>query len=231
MDAPARFRQTGAHSSHGFANVRFSILLSVFLLLGATSAALAGPGTYTGRAPVNSQSDDERAAALKTALANVIIEQSGDGGALARPDVASAVGKAERYVLQYTYRRNAGAEGAAMVLEAQFDAEAVDRMLSELRLGTYANAPVVPDTPTEVNVWIGGIRNADDYARVLGYLARSNFVREARPVQAQEDRLRVNLSLSTDLVHFLDAVGMERVLTVVGPATPDAADAVLALAQ
>ena len=214
--------------------MRLSILLSVLLLvLVAPATAQAGPSTYTGQAPVNSQSDDERAAALKTALANVVIEQSGDSSALARSDVASAVGKAERYVLQYTYRRNEGAgDGAAMMLVAQFDAEAVDRMLSELRLGTYANAPVAPDMPTEASVWIGGIRNADDYARVLGYLARSNFVREARPVQAQEDRLRVNLSLGTDLVHFLDAVGMERVLTVVGSATPDAgADAVLALAQ
>ncbi len=214
--------------------MRSSFLLSIFLLaLLAPLAALAGPSTYTGLAPVNSQSDDERAAALKTALAKVVIEQSGDSSVLARPDVASAVGNAERYVLQYTYRRNAeGGDGAAMVLEAQFDAVAVDRMLSELRLGVYANAPVMPDTPTEASVWIGGIRNADDYARVLGYLARSNFVREARPVQAQDDRLRVNLSLGTDLVHFLDAVGMERVLTVVGSATPDTgADAVLALAQ
>ncbi len=233
MDVPARFRQTGVHPRHGFANVRFSSLLSVLLLLVASPGAVAAPGTYTGLAPVNSQSDQERTAALKTALANVIIEQSGDSSALARPDVARAVGEAERYVLQYTYRRNSGVDAATpMVLEAHFDAAAVDRMLGELRLGSYANMPMVPDTPTEASVWIGGIRNTDDYARVIGYLARSNFVREARPVQAQQDRLRVNLSLSTDLVHFLDAVGMERVLAVIGSATPDAgADAVLALAQ
>ena len=214
--------------------MRFPILLSVlFLILFAPAAALAGPGTYTGQAPVNSQSDEERAAALKTALANVIIEQCGDSSVLARSDVASAVGRAERYVLQYTYRRNAGAEdGAAMTLVAQFDAEAVDRMLRELRLGIYANAAVVPETPTEATVWIGGIRDAADYARVLGYLARSNFVREARTTQAQGDGIRVSLSLGTDLVHFLDAVGMERVLSVVDSATPVAgADAVLALAR
>ena len=94
--------------------MRFLLLLRALclvLVLSAPSAYAAAPTTYTGEAPVNSQSDEDRAAALKTALANVVMTRTGDPGVLARADVASAVGQAERYVLQYQYRDNpAGAE-------------------------------------------------------------------------------------------------------------------------
>jgi hypothetical protein len=190
-------------------------------------ACLAGPSSYTGTAPVNSQSDDERAGALKSALANVVIEQTGDSGVIARPDVAKAVEKAERYVLQYSYRRNTGGD-SAMTLIAQFDSAAVDQMLQRLGLGALANQPVMPETPTEATVWIGDIRNADDYAKVIGYLGKSNFVRGAQPLQASADGILVHLSLSTDLPHFLEAVGMERTLAGAS-AHADGADAALVL--
>ena len=48
------------------------------MLLAAPLCIAAAPATYTGTAPVNSQSDADRAGALKTALANVVIEQTGD---------------------------------------------------------------------------------------------------------------------------------------------------------
>ena len=95
--------------------VRLSRLLPLFLLVFATvfaQPAPAAPTAYTGSAPVNSQNDDERAAALKTALANVVIEQTGDAGILARADVAKAVAQADRYVLQYSYR---GSDGARLL--------------------------------------------------------------------------------------------------------------------
>lgn len=195
----------------------------------APLASLAGPATYSGTAPVNSQSDDERAGALKTALAHVVIEQAGDSSVIARPDVAKAIEKAERYLLQYSYRRNDGGD-APMTLVVQFDASAVDQMLQRLGLGPLANVPLAPDTPTEATLWIGDIRNADDYAHVIGYLGKSNFVKAAQPMQATADGILVRVSLSTDLAHFLDAVGMERTLAA-STAHADGADAALVLAH
>lgn len=202
--------------------------------LSAPSAAVAAPGGYTGEAPVNSQSEEERSQALKTALANVVIAQSGDSGALARSDVAKAIGQAERYVLQYQYRRNpgnGGDGGARMTLVAQFDSTAVDQLLRKLGLGAGDDPAAQADTTSEATVWVDGIHTADDYARVIGYFGKNNFVRSAQPTAARGDGLLLRLSLSTDLGHFLEAVGMERTLSVVQPATPTAGvDATLALA-
>ena len=216
--------------------VRNLLARSAFGLVLALLAPLAwaaGPATYSGSAPVNSQSDDDRVGALQTALANVVIAQTGDSGVMARPDVAKAVGQAERYVLQYQYKPNSAADGTArMNLVAQFDSVAVDKMLSRLGLGASRDdQAALSETPSEATVWIGGIRDANDYARVLGYLAKNNFVRSAQPVQAHADGILVKLSLATDLAHFLDAVGMERTLGVDGTAAHvDGVDATLVLA-
>lgn len=216
--------------------VRTLLVRSVFALVLALLAPLASaltPATYTGTAPVNSQSDADRAGALQTALANVVIAQTGDSSVIARPDVAKAVGQAERYVLQYQYKHNSGADDAAkMTLVAQFDSVAVDKMLSRLGIGNGSeDKAALSETPSEAAVWIGGIQNANDYTRVIGYLAKSNFVRGAQPMRAHADGILVKLSLATDLAHFLDAVGMERTLRVNAAAPPvDGVDATLALA-
>ncbi len=207
--------------------------LILLLALLMPLAAPAAPATYTGGAPVNSQSDPERTEALKTALANIVIEQTGDSSVLARGDVAQAVGRAERYVLQYTYRPNHDpAAPAPLTLVAQFDAAAVDRMLSSLGFGTAAQQALAPAPPSEATVWIGGIDSADQYAQVMGYLVRSNFVKEALPTAARRDGILVRLSLSTDLPHSVEAIDMERTLAA-APAPPPigGADAVLALAR
>lgn len=206
---------------------------ALFILALAPLAVRAAPPTYTGEAPVNSQSDDERAEALKIALANVVIEQSGDSGALARSDVASAVAKADRYVLQFRYKSNPNAAdgaGPRWILVAEFDSTAVDEMLQRLGFGTAAGTAPVEATPSEATVWVGGIRSAEDFARVMAYLGKSNLVRSAQPVRARGDGMLVKLSLATDVKHFLDAVALERTLSVVNGSPPvDGVDATLAL--
>jgi len=194
----------------------------------------AAPPTYTGEAPVDSQSDDDRVEALKIALANVIIDQTGDAGVLSRSDVAAQLARADRYMLQFKYRQNPGAADTGapkLTLTVEFDAAAVDKMLQALGLASagVAGAPI-DATPADVTVWIGGIRSADDYVRVIGYLAKSNLVKSTQPRQARGDGMLVRLSLATDLKHFLDAVSMERQLSVVNGSPPvDGIDATLAL--
>lgn len=188
-------------------------------------AALAAPGSYTGEAPVNSQSDEDRAVALKAALANVVVTQTGDSAAPARPDVAKAIEQAERYVLQYQYRR--GSDASKFVLVAQFDSAAVDKLLRRTG-GTGTEAEAV-DAPAEATVWIGGINDANDYARVIAYLARNNFVRSAQPIEARGDGVLVRLSLASGLARFVEAAEMERVLGAKAGVRVDGADAALAL--
>ena len=212
----------------------FVALVAVAFALLASPVLRAAPPTYTGEAPVDSQSDDDRLEALKIALANVIIDQTGDAGVLSRSDVAAQLAKADRYMLQFKDRQNPGAADTGapkMILIVEFDANAIDKMLQGLGLASagVAGAPI-DATPTDVTVWIGGIRSADDYARVIGYLAKSNLVKSAQPKQARGDGMLVKLSLATDLKHFLDAVAMERQLSVVNGSPPvDGIDATLAL--
>jgi hypothetical protein len=210
------------------------LVFAMLLVALPPAGALAGPATYTGEAPVNSQSDEERASALKTALANVVIEQTGDAGVLARSDVAAAVSKAERYVLQFRYKQSAVAadgSGSRLILVAEFDSTAIDEMLQRLGLvESAAGTAPIDATPSEATVWIGGIHSAEDYARVISYLGKNNLVHGAQPSQARGDGMLVKLALATDLKHFLDAVGMERTLSVVNGSPPvDGVDATLAL--
>jgi len=211
------------------------VALFAFAFVAFASPPLrAAPPTYTAEAPVDSQSDDARLEALKIALANVIIDQTGDAGVLSRSDVAAQLAKADRYMLQFKYRQNAGAADTGaprLTLIAEVDAAAVDKMLQSLNLQSagVAGAPI-DATPTDVSVWICGVRSADDYARVIGYFARSNLVKSTQPKQARGEGMLVKLSLATDLKHFLDAVTIERQLSVVNGSPPvDGIDATLAL--
>jgi hypothetical protein len=212
----------------------FVALLAAALALLAAPTLRAAPSTYTGEAPVDSQSDDDRLEALKSALANVIIDQVGDAGVLSRPEVAAALAKADRYMLQFRYKQNPGAADTGaprLTLIAEFDAAAVDKMLQGLGLMSagVAGAPI-DATPAEITVWIGGIRSADDYARVIGYFAKSNLVKSTQPKQARGDGMLVRLSLARYLKHFLDAMSIELQLWVFNGAPPvDGIDATLAL--
>lgn len=210
------------------------VLVAFALAIFAAMPLGAAPQTYTGEAPVDSQSDDDRLEAMKIALANVVIDQTGDSGALSRSDVAAAVAKADRYALQFRYKQNPGAADSGapkLTLIVEFDAAAVDAMLQKLGLQSAGVAGVPIDaTPSDVTVWIGGIRSAEDYARVISYLGKSNLVKSSQPREARGDGMLVKLSLATDLKHFLDAVTLERTLSVVNGAPPlDGIDATLAL--
>ena len=209
-------------------------LLGLCLCL-AGMPALAAPATYSGEAPVGSQSEAERAGALKTALAQVVVRLSGDAGILARDDVAQAVAQAEKYVLQYRYRRDVGVDEITaavtdrLVFVAEFDRSAVDRMMAGLGLGD-AQVAAVDTTPSEQRVWISGIYSASDYARGLGYLSRQGLVRQSWPVEARADGVLVHLSLAGGLAHWLEVVGNEGVLRVNSASPPlDGIDATLSL--
>ncbi|WP_175497975.1 DUF2066 domain-containing protein [Dokdonella immobilis] len=212
------------------------LLAGVLMAMLACLQAAAAPATYSGEAPVTSQSEAERAGALKSALADVVIRLSGDPGILARAEVAKAVADADKYVLQYRYRRDSGIDetsGAAttrLMLVAEFDSSAVDRMLAGLGLAVAGAAAPVDATPVERRIWISGIHSAEDYARGMGYLARQSLVRQAWPLEARGDGILVRLSVAGGLDRWLAAVDGEGVLRVNSASPPlDGIDATLIL--
>jgi hypothetical protein len=189
------------------------------------SAAFAAPSTYTGEVSVNSQSEAERAEAMKSALGSVVIRLSGDSGALARPDVARAVADASKLALQYQYRR----DPTGLVFVVEFDSVAVDRMLADLGLGGGSHI-AIDTTPSEGRVWISGIRSSTDYARLLDFLSRHAMLRQAQPIEAQGDGLLVHLQISGSLSYWLESVDSEGTLRVNSASPPiDGVDATLAL--
>ncbi|MGA9421558.1 MAG: DUF2066 domain-containing protein [Rhodanobacteraceae bacterium] len=207
--------------------------LLLMLLSAQQPVRAVAPASYTGEAPVASQSDEDRDQGLQAALANVIIEITGDTAIVARSDVTRAIARAPRYVLQYQYRRGNTDDPAAMplTLVAQFDRIAVNAMLASLGIAVAGNEAVPIDAvPTEASIWIGGIQSADDYARALGYLAKLELVRHVQPVRTRADGMLVHLSLATDLSHFLAAVNSDGTLGVISGSPPiDAVDATLVL--
>ncbi len=209
------------------------------LLLGSSliaATAVAAPSTYTGEAPVANQSESARAGALKVALAEVVIRLSGDPGILARSEVANAVAAADKLVLQYRYRRDStidevnGTPSSTLVLVAEFDSMAVDRMLGGVGLAGAGSSGAIDATPVEKRIWLSGIHSSTDYARTLGYLTRQSLVRQSWPIEARGDGILVRLVLAGDFNRWLGLVAADNVLQVNSASPPvQGIDATLAL--
>jgi hypothetical protein len=217
--------------SAGVTGLFLALLLQVLAV-----PAMAAPSTYSGEAPVASQSESVRVGALKTALADVVIRLSGDPGILARADVASAVAEADKYVLQYRYRRDttmddgSGGAGQRLVLVAEFDSNAVDRMLAGLGLAGAGSAVAIDASPVKKRVWLSGIHSAADYARGLGYLSRQSLVRQTWPIEARGDGVLIGIELAGDFSRWLSLVDQDGVMQVNSASPPvQGIDATLAL--
>uniref|UniRef100_UPI00321FB728 DUF2066 domain-containing protein n=1 Tax=Rudaea sp. TaxID=2136325 RepID=UPI00321FB728 len=114
----------------------FGLLLLVCAGL-APVFAIAGD-VYTGTVPVASQSDQDRAAGLRTALGQAMTQAAkGDASVLKRPEIARALTRAERYTRSYSYQPNTAANAdpkkapAKFLLVAQFDAAQIDALVRD----------------------------------------------------------------------------------------------------
>jgi len=218
---------------------RFAPILLVF---GMVSFAHA-QNLYTGTVPVNTQSDAERAEALKSALAQVVVKLTGgDNAVLAKSGVAQAVADAANYVQQYQYVRDVatGADGKPQVrlsLVAQFDRTAVDRLIADMGLnqagGAAPNAQTaqaVADTQAQsFRVWIGGLHSAVDYARAVGTLSRNELVRGVKAEQARGDGVELRLDVTGPLPRLLDSLAASPLQVDNAKPPVDGIDALLSL--
>ncbi|WP_257385772.1 DUF2066 domain-containing protein [Tahibacter caeni] len=136
--------------------MRYARLLALLFSLcclplfgGLAQAQSASASLYAGEVPVPDQSDEQRAIALKSALAQVVVKLTGDRDAVNGEAVAKLIESAERYVQQYTYRQDvATVDGQPLLrlsLVASFDRAVLDRVLRDrgLRVWTPAARPPV----------------------------------------------------------------------------------------
>ena len=212
----------------------------MLLVLPVALSCHAG-GLYTGQAAVASQSDSDRAEGLKNALAQVVMRVSGDSGALAKTEVAKAVAGAERYVQQFQYQQDvvtdsAGQQQLRLTLVAQFDRDAVDRMLRDFGLlkdsapkeAETAAAAAVDITPGTHHLWVGGIRTAQDYARIIAALSANESVRDVQVELAHGDGVQLRVATAGPLARLLDALNAGPVMRVTNARPPvDGIDALL----
>lgn len=240
IDVRAAIRQTGHDRPTGSKPLRRLPAAVVFpvlaLLAGLLAGAAHGGGLYTAQVPVASQSDADRAEGLKAALIQVVARVSGEAGAAGRPEVAKAIGQAERYVQQFQYQQEAvtdnGQAEVRLTLVAQFDRDAIDRLLgagAAAAKEASAEAPAaVPETvPGTFHVWVAGVRTPNDYARLMGALAGNDFVRDAQVELARGDGVQLRLATSVPLARALDGWSVVRVTNANPPV--DGIDALLDL--
>ena len=119
--------------------------LLLVLAAGLASAAEVA-GLYEAEVPVSGQQRTERERALRTALLQVLVKVSGGRAVTQDPGVAKALQSPSQYVQQYRYRTVYGASRASRevrpgrVLWAQFDRDAVNRLLRERELPIWGKA-------------------------------------------------------------------------------------------
>jgi hypothetical protein len=224
--------QSAVHFSAIFRRLAFVVPL---LALAAWAHAA---GLYTGQVPVNSQADGERAEALKSALAQVVVKLTGDAAVLSRPEVAKAVASAQQYVQQYQYAQDVttgnGVPQTHLSLIAQFDRDAVDKMLGDLGVahaGGNAAQAAVDMQPQSYRVWVGGVHSATDYAQVVGTLSRNDLVRSVQAEQARGDGVELLIDVTGPLPRLLDSLGGGSLHVVNAKPPVDGVDALLSLQQ
>ena len=186
------------------------------LLLFAVACTLAHAGAlYTAQVPVNSQADEERGSALRNALAQVIVKVSGDASIVGRPDVAKAIASADKYVQQYQYSQEVVTENGQpqvrLNLVAQFDRDAVDRVVADANGVPRQSAGDAQQAPAEVQsgtfrVWVSGIGSAEDYARLIGSLRRNELLRGLQVEQARGDGVQLRLDAASSLPRLLESL-------------------------
>ena len=202
-----------------------SLLLVVLLASPLTHAA----STYTGDATVQNQGDEERAKGLQVALAQVVVQLTGDASAPTQTGVAPAIARASQKPLQFQYRTEA--EGATRLV-AQFDADTVNSLLRENGLTPPdGGGETIGWTPSSATVLVEGVRSATDYARLIRFLSTLELVRSVAPEQANGETVRMHLELAADLPRFLDAIGSSSLLRVVKATAGDGVDATLGFAR
>jgi len=130
--------------------IRYLLLICAVALAGTTYADQV-VDLYSAQALVKSQSEAQRGAAAKHALAETLVRVSGATGVSDNPVVRQALVRAQDYVYEYSYASTEqtleaidGSQVAASRLQLKFSPALIERLLREANLAFWpANRPSV----------------------------------------------------------------------------------------
>jgi len=132
--------------------------LAILLLPWTNAWPAKVPGLYQAEVPIAGDGTAQRNEAIGRAFADMLVKVTGNRRIVARGGLEQELGKASRYVQQYSYRMADPSEeggpatgdgGSQRFLRVFFDASAIDRLLTERQLPVWsANRP-------SILVWMG----------------------------------------------------------------------------
>lgn len=180
----------------------FGCALVLFLcsFLPSPAMAVQVEGLYESERFVSDQSLEQRSAAVKAGLADVLVKVSGHAETIEGEATQQLLEQAEQYLAQFAYQVNQGAAGnsdAAYRLLMHFDAPSVIKFLNEQKL------PVWGGNRPGVLVWLAiqgpngrFVVNSEDnplLAEILSAEAKRRGVSVMLPLMDLEDSRRVSV--------------------------------------
>lgn len=127
--------------------IRSVIAVWLGLLISLPAMAVQIDGLFESERLVSDQSAEQRSAAVKAGLAEVLVRVSGHKRTLEHDAVQALLERAESYLAQFSYRVNekeSGADQAAFRLRMRFDGPSLIKVLSRARLSVWgSNRPSV----------------------------------------------------------------------------------------
>lgn len=127
--------------------IRSLIAVGLGLLISLPAMAVQIEGLFESERLVSDQSAEQRTAAVKAGLADVLVRVSGHERTLEHDAVQSLLDRAERYLAQFSYRTNdkaAGSDQPAFLLSMRFDGPSLIKVLSDAQLSVWgSNRPSV----------------------------------------------------------------------------------------
>ncbi len=109
------------------------LLCLSFSLLPLPGAAVPVEGLYSAEVPVEDTAEEARAAAIRRALAQVLVKLTGDPAVVRRQEAKRLLSRAQKLLLEFGYRQEAGEEGRQW-LWARFDGPVMERALRDAGL-------------------------------------------------------------------------------------------------
>lgn len=114
---------------------RLWCLSALLCLMPSAINAIEMSGLYKGRVEVAGQTFQDRKAAYKTALQQVIVRVSGDVKVLSKPQIKTLLAEPTRFLSQYSFVT----EAETLWLEASFNPEMINQALSDQNINIWGS--------------------------------------------------------------------------------------------
>ena len=175
---------------------RLTAIACFLILLPALAGATTGQDLFEAEVPVSSQQPGERTAAMKTALARVLVRVTGQRSLPEQGPARSMLEDPNRFVQQYRYFTVPDSKPPRLMLRVRFDGDGIRQALRQ-QGASYWGGSERPDTLIWLAVEEQGRRtivSAEDSSVAYGQIqqaARQRGVPLLFPLMDLEDQSRV----------------------------------------